>query len=57
MVATFRLDSSAGAGNRPQNSTNYVNVSKLAVVVEQKIRNSELADSSMRSVCTFFDII
>lgn len=48
MVATFRIDKAKGAADRPENTSNYVNVSKLAAVVEQKIKNSELADSSMR---------
>lgn len=50
MVATFRIDKSLAGKDRPANTSNYVNVSKLAAVVDQKIKNSELADSSMRFV-------
>ena len=48
MVARFNLILEKKKQGVPPGSSNYVNTRKLASVIQQKIVNSELADSSMR---------
>jgi hypothetical protein len=53
MVATFNLNRTKHSLKAPPDATNYVNVSKLACMLRQKIMNSELADSSVRFLFMF----
>ena len=53
MVATFNLNRTKQSLKAPQDASNYVNVRKLACILRQKIRNSELADSSVRFLFMF----